>query len=162
MQRGISFPKRRHRGAGTLEVILTLPVFVVLLVVTVEYTVVMVLQSAVTHAATVAAREAGKCASIDVAVHAAQSVLGGNRITISSASGSGTKVILEDGLLPPVIYGDPDAAGCQMPAGAIAADEVRVTLCIDLAATPLCDPLQAFGFSLASCRLHASAVVKKN
>jgi Flp pilus assembly protein TadG len=162
MQRGIRLPKRRHRGVGTLELILTLPVVVVLLVATVEYTTVAVLQSVVTHAATVAARESGKCADINVAVHAAQTIVAKNYITISDTSGSGTMVTLEDGLLPAATYGDSALAGVDVPTSGIAADEVRVTLCVNLAATPLCDPLQAFGFSLAKCRLHASAVVKKN
>jgi hypothetical protein len=90
-----------------------------------------------------------------------QGVLAGNCITISNAAGSGTKVILEDGPSITDYYGDPNVTDCQLPANDLNPGEVRVTLCIDLAATRLCDPLQAFGFSLIDCRLHASAVVKR-
>ena len=143
-----------------MELILTLPIIVVLLVAIFEYGTLMLLQAAVTHAATVGAREAGKCSDVNLVARVVQSVVRGNCITISDAPGSGTKVILEDGTEGMSIFGDPDL-DCQLPTNPLNPDEVRVTVCIDLAATPLCDPLEDFGFSLMGCHLRASSLVKK-
>ena len=150
----------RRRGVGTLELILTLPIVVVLLAALFEYGQLMILQSAVTHAATVGAREAGKCSDIEMVARAVQSVVGVNCIVISDAPGSGTKVVLEDGTDGTSVFGDDDL-DCGPPGNPLNPDEVRVTVCVHLSATPLCDPLGAFGFSLSDCRLHASALVKK-
>ena len=60
----------------------------------------VIFQSAVTHAATVGARESGKEPSITVVVNAVQSILDANCITLETTDGSGTKVVLEDGMRP--------------------------------------------------------------
>ena len=133
---------------------------VVLLVATVEYAMLMLLESAVTHAATVGAREAGKCSDVVLIAEVVQSVVSRNCITISGASDSGTKVVLEDGTEGTREFGDPSLT-CDLPANPLNPDEVRVTVCIELAATPICDPLGEFGFSLWDCRLQASSLVKK-
>lgn len=150
----------RSRGAITLELILTLPIVVVLLVATFEYTMLTLLESAVTHAATVGAREAGKCSHVELIAEVVQTVVSRHCITISGASGSGTKVVLEDGTEGTSEFGDP-ALTCDLPTNPLNPDEVRVTVCIELAATPICDPLAEFGFSLWDCRLQASSLVKK-
>ena len=105
--------RERRRGVTTLELILVMPVIVVMLVAILEFGTLMVLQSTVTHAATVGAREAGKIADIDEVVEAVQAVLGVNCITLSEASGSGTKVILEDVTNLPSQFGDP-TLDCQL------------------------------------------------
>ncbi len=151
---------RRRRGVATLELILVVLVFVVMLVALVEFTMLMILQSTVTHAATVGAREAGKIADIEEVVEAVQAVVGVNCITISAASGSGTKVVLEDGTNLTTQFGDL-ALDCQLPANPLAPDEVRVTVCIEMGATPVCDALRAFGFSLLGKRFQVSSLVKK-
>ncbi len=149
-----------RRGAIALELILTLPILVVLFVATFEYGMLMILQPAVTHAATVGAREAGKCSDIELVARVVQSIVGVNCITISDAPDSGTKVILEDGTKGTTEFGDPNL-DCQTPSNPLNPDEVRVTVCVDLEATPLCDPLGAFGFSLFGCRFQVSSLVKK-
>jgi len=150
----------RRRGAVTLELILVLPVLVVMLVAMVEYTTLMILQSTVTHAATVGAREAGKIADIDEVVEAVSVVLGANCIELSDEERSGTKVTLEGGGLLPAQFGDPSLAP-TLPENPIEPDEVRVTVSVALAATPFCDALQAFGFTLFGKRLEVSSLVKK-
>lgn len=166
MRRSPQTMRRQRCGVITLELILVLPVLVVMLVALVEYTTLMVLQSTVTHAATVGAREAGKMPDIDEVVEAVQAVLGANCIVVSAEPGSGTKVILEDGASPLTgtglitQFGDPDM-DCELPANPVALDEVRVTVCVEMHATPVCDALGAFGFSLSGKRFEVSSLVKK-
>jgi hypothetical protein len=143
-----------------LELILTLPVIVVLLVAIFEYTMVMVVEADVTHAATVGAREAGKCSDIALVARVVQSILAVNCITISDLPGSGTKVVLEDGVTGRSEFGDPTMV-VQTPSNPLNPDEVRVSAFVNVRATRICDPLGAFGFSLSSCRISASSLVKK-
>ena len=150
----------RRSGVATLELILVLPVLVIMLVAMVEYTTVMILQSTVTHAATVGAREAGKIADIDEVLEAVDAILGVNCITVSDDEGSGTKVVLENGSYPTTEFGDPTLA-YELPANPLDPDEVRVTVCVAMSATPLCDALRVWGFSWLGKTLEVSAVVKK-
>ena len=145
---------------AVLELILVLPVLVILLVAMVEFTMLMILQSTVTHAATVGAREAGKYPDIDEVVEAVTVVLGANCIALDDADGSGTKVLLESGDALPSYFGDPSLE-CNVPENPLQPDEVRVTVCVALRATPFCDALRAFGFSLFDNRLEVSSLVKK-
>jgi len=158
--RGRKHALRRRRGVITLELILVMPVLVIMLVAMVEYTTLMILQSTVTHAATVGAREAGKIADIDEVVEAVTVVLGANCIALDDAEGSGTKMILESGDELPIQFGDP-ALECDVPEIPLQPDEVRVTICVALTATPFCDALRSFGFSLFDKRLEISSLVKK-
>ena len=120
----------------------------------------MIFQPAVIHAATVGAREAGKGADISEIVACVDGVLAPHCITISDTAGSGTKVILEEGLGPVTTeFGDPNLT-CDLPANALLTDEVRVTVCIHFSAVPMCDALAPFGFSLADKRFEASSLVK--
>lgn len=140
--------------------ILALPVLVIMLVATVEYTTVMILQSTVTQAATVGAREAGKIADIDEVLEAVEAVLGVNCITVGDEEGSGTKVVLENGDDLTTVFGDP-TLDCELPAVPLDPDEVRVTVCVAMSATPLCDALRPWGFSWFGKRFEVSSVVKK-
>ena len=170
MRRTCRVPSARL-GSVTLELIIALAVLIVLLLGIFEYATLMVLQSAVTHAATVGAREAGKGAQISEVVEVVGEILGVNCITVSDTPGSGTKVILEDGNLgcPTAVFGDADFTDCAVPANGLNSDEVRVTVCVAIEATPFCDSLATFlcgfpgelGFSLSGCHLHASSLVKK-
>lgn len=149
-----------RRGAVTLELILVLPILVVLLVATFELTIVLLLKPAVTHAATVGAREAGKAADVDELAEVVQAVIGVNCITVSDAPGSGVKIVLEDGAAETTEFGDPTMA-CPTPENPLNSDEVRVTVCVEYEVTPICDALSYFGFSLAGRSFLASSLVKK-
>lgn len=161
--------RSRPRASVTLELIVAMVILVVLLLAVFEYATLMVLQATITHAATAAAREAGKGAQIDEVVEVVQAIVGVNCITITPHSG--TKVILEDGdsNCGTTSSGDLDFDDCEVPANSLKADEVRVTVCVALDATPFCDALATPfcgalggpGFSLSGCHLHASSLVKK-
>ena len=162
---------RPPRGAVTLKLILTLGVLVIMLLATFEFAAIGLLRAALTHAATVAAREAGKAATVEPTFSAAdlvpvvQPIVGIHCVTLSDTADSGTKIVLEMGQpsLPPSVstWGDSNLS-CDPPASpTVAEDEVRVTLCVGLSATPFCDALSFFGLPLIDNTLRASAVVKK-
>lgn len=159
---GCSIRRRpsRRRGVGTLQLILVLPVILVVLLALFEFTMLMVLKSAVTHAATVAAREAGKDADIDELAEVVQAVVAANCITIGDTPGCGTKIVLEAGDGAITEYGDTDM-NCTLPANAVGPDEVRVTVCVATDATGLGDWLEDFGFSILGRCLKASSLVKR-
>ncbi len=151
---------RSRRGVETLELILVLPVLVILIVFCVQFAMVAIFQSAVTHAASVGAREAGKGADLDTIVDAVQQIVGVNCITISDVNGSGTKVVLEDAGSPTEEFGDALLV-CTPPGNALEPTQVRVTVCVDLSATPFCDALAAWGVTFAGRDLKASSFVVK-
>ena len=160
MRFGASGLRPRRCGAITLELILTLPIVVVLMVATVEYGMLMLLVSTVTHSATVGAREAGKCSDVEMVAGAVQSIVAVNCIEIVDAPGSDTLVVLEDGVAGTSYFGDTTMT-YDLPANPLNPDEVRVTVIIALSNTPFCDALGSFGFSLPGCQLQASSLVKK-
>ena len=149
-----------RRGVEILELILALPVLVIALVAVVQFGMVLVVQQAVTAAVTGAAREAGKHSDIAVVRTAVERLLAPHDIEISNTSGSGTKVMLEDGSLGTSSFGDPTLV-CEASGNALAANEVRVTLCIDLEAARVPNALASFGFDLFGRRFESSAVVRK-
>ncbi len=151
-----------RRGVETLELILVLPVLIFVLVVTFQFATLLIFRAAVTHAATVAAREAGKGAAFDKVVGAVQQVLDANCIAVSDAPGSGTKVVLEDGDgIVDAQFGDPGLV-CPPPANPLDPLQVRVTVCVDLPATPFCDALAGWGFTfLGRGPVRASSLVMK-
>lgn len=170
---------RNRRGVETIELILVLPILVIVLIFSVQFAIVAIYQSTVVHAATVAAREAGKDqgadelgagirTDFDKVVASVEYIAGVNCIQISDASSSGTKVVLED-LNPPnpleapsVAYGDP-ALDCQPPlTPAVEPGQVRVTVCVDLMkATRFCDALAPWGVTFAGRVFRASSLVMK-
>ena len=150
----------QRRGVVTLELILVLPILVVTFIAMYEFTIVLIVNPAITHAATVAAREAGKGADVDELAEVVQAVIGVNCITVSDAGGSGIKIVLEDGAALTTMFGDPDLV-CETPPNALNPDEVRVTLCVEYEATPVCNALRDFGFSLFGRFFWASSLVKK-
>ncbi len=131
--------RKDRRGVATLELILVIPILLIVLVVSFQFGMIALYQAAVTHSATVAAREAGKGANLGEVKDAVQRVVDVHGIDINGVSGSGAKVTLDD----------------------LAPNEVRVTVCVDLAATQFCDALVAWGLSFAGQTLRASSLVTK-
>jgi hypothetical protein len=163
----------RHRRASvTLELILTLPVIIIVFFAAFQFAMKTMYQAAVVHAATVGAREAGKVSGLidpdnleEVVVPAVQDVLAAHCITVDD---TGTRVILEDAENGSASFGDP--AVCDAPGSpSLGQYEVRVTVCVDISATPfaaafmgpLCSGLEGFGLSFAGTKLYASSLVKK-
>lgn len=151
-------PSRRagRRGVQSVEVIFILPMLLIVFLAAMQFGVVMVVQQAVAHAATVGAREAGKGADINEVACIVNRVLSCHCITV----GTNASVILEDPeatpseeQLGPVLCSAP-------PSPAIDSDEVRVTVCVDATSRPFLQALKVFGICCPR-RLKASSVVAK-
>ncbi len=160
MRRNSKRPKSRRRGVGTLELILALPMLVIVLVAIFEFTMLMILQSTVTHSATVGAREAGKDAQMDELVEIVQAMVAPNCIVISDEPGSGTMIVLESGNGDITKFGDP-TMNCTLPPNPVNPDEMRVTVCVSTSATGICDALGDLGFSIWGRCLQASSLVQR-
>ncbi len=82
----------RRRGKLTLEVLLILPILFLTTMAVFQFGIAMTIKQAVTHAATVAAREAGKHADADELVFVVDAILDNHRLGI----GENATLILED------------------------------------------------------------------
>jgi len=159
---------RCRRGVVTLELIPVIGVILMLVIASTVLGTLAVLKGTVTQAATVAAREAGKLVDGDPLCTATQlapvvqTILGVNCVTVGNAAGSGTRITLEVAS-PPLTstYGDPDLDCLPPTPPTLSPDEVRVTICVALDATPFCNRLSFFGVVLGNTTLQASAVVKR-
>lgn len=160
----------RRRGALVLEMLLAVPILVALLVAAVQYMAVIVVESAITQASIVGAREAGKAATVQQIVDSMNVVLAAHNIQLNSA-GSGTKIVIENrpGATTTIeSYGD-SGLTCVPPttpstATIVSANEVRVTLCVAFSAPksngkPLIGPYNAFGFMFGNRKFQTSSVV---
>lgn len=159
--------RKPRRGGVTLEFILTLPILVIVLLAVFQFGILMIVQQAVDHATTVAAREAGKGEDINTLVSVVNTVLAPHCIqVIDGDMNSDARVVLEVGtaMLPVVTeLGDP-GLDCDPPVGIdVEEDEVRVTVCVDLSTSPICNLLVSFGAGpdFAGKRFEISSLVKK-
>jgi hypothetical protein len=151
----------RCRGSVTLELLLVIPVLLIVLIGAVEFGTIQIVQPAITQAAGVGARQAGKEGDIVDVVEAVNGVLAAINVEITADPNSGGKVILEDGTDPPVEFGDPNL-DCDPPLNPVLdSDEVRVTVCVEVAATPVIDAHDSYGITLSGKRFRVSSVVKK-
>ena len=169
-------PARRastRRGSVTLEFILVTPILIVVTWAVFQYGILLLVRQSVTHAAAVAAREAGKGEPIGVIGRVVDNVLSVHCIDITADNGdeiddSGIRVLLETGAAmgPPVLdsFGDATVL-CEPPDGPdVQPDEVRVTICLDLTKPPMCNFLFNFGLTeltFEGKRLVISSLVKK-
>ena len=153
---------RNRRGVATLELILVVPILLIVLIFSIQFGIVAIYQATVTHAATVAAREAGKGADLQTVVEAVRTIVGIQGIDITDDTGSGTKVVLEDGDSgdPPLVFGDP-LFDCPTPENDPDPIQVRATVCVDLMVTRFSDALASWGVTFAGRRLKASSLVMK-
>jgi hypothetical protein len=150
-----------------LELILVTPVIVMVLVATLQFGSVHLIESALTHAATVGAREGAQGATVfEVAVEV-DAVLEPHGIDVVDANddpGDGTYVILEVGenlteFGDPNFAPDPPAAPDYPELGP---GEIRVTVYVDLDQTPIINvkALEDFGFIFPGEFFQISAVAK--
>lgn len=146
---------RRRRGKLSLEFIFVLPILLIASIAVFQFGVAMVIRQAVVHSATVGAREAGKGADADELVEVVDTVIGVHGIFI----GDHASLIFEDGLAPPEMRG---TFPCGPPVGLpLDADQVRVTVCVDMAAKPFINPLRYYGIDFAGKHFQISSVVEK-
>lgn len=150
-------PVRRHsqrRGVSTVELILVLVVLIVATMVSLQFGIALIVKQAVSHAATVAAREAAKGASPSQLQDVVETVLAGHQITL----GSHASLVLEDPNPRPQVGTLP----CTPPATPLLdGDEVRVTLCVSLTAHPMLNILQAYGIDFTGRTFTISAAATR-
>ena len=164
MRRARSGWRRTRRGVEVLELILVLPLIAIALVASFQCLPLLITRSAITHAATVGAREAGKGADAESVAAAVTEVLASQGIVISDTAGSGTKIAVEDGATV-TWWGDPSLTPTLTPP-TVDAGNVRVTVCILYSALktngqPVLKLYNAFGFSPAGDRYQIRALVRK-
>jgi hypothetical protein len=149
-------PPYRHsrRGATTLESIVVLLVLIVATLAVFQFGLALVVKQAVSHAATVAAREAAKGSDADELVLIVERVLEGHRLQI----GEHATLVLEPGQLPAEIRGELPCTPPEQPL--LAGDEVRVTVCVSLAAPPFLNILRTYGIDFAGRKFTTSSVAK--
>ena len=183
--------RRRFRDASvTLEFILVLPFLVVTLFAVAQFSVALLIREALTHAATVGAREAGKYENISEVARAGDGGLQGAHCidvatvvitpgtppltpataAVTPVPSSGVRVYLEvgqpDALLRPAISDFGDAGvPCLPPAiPTVQSDEIRVTVAIDLGRSPMCNWLYSFSpdyVDLSTRYFRVSSLVRK-
>jgi len=149
--------RKRRRAFQTLEIIIILPICLIASIAAFEFGIAMVIQQAVTHASTVAAREAGKGADIDELVDVVDTVLATHNIEI----GPNASIVLED-LNAVVPVDQRGTLACTPPATPlIGFDDVRVTVCVDMGAEPFLNVLWSYGIDFSGKTFTVSSLVKK-
>ncbi len=164
---------RSRQGVITLEFILVLPIIVLITWGTFQFAILFLLQNSLTHATTVAAREAGKHEPVgEVAIVVDRILEATHCVDIADRHGkpipnSGVRIIHEVGSQHgPLVtmFGDTEL-NCRPPTyPTLGQHEVRVTICMDLNRSPLCNYLFYFGvdeLTWEDKRFEISAMTKK-
>ena len=158
---------RRRSGVEVLELLLVTPVIVVLLVATIQFGSVHLIDSAITHASTVGVREAAQEADVGEVAVEVDKVLQPHGIDVVTALGSpvdGTQVILEVGTdvtkFSNLSFQPPPPASPEFPE--LGPGEVRVTVYVKLDKTPIINvkALEEFGFIFPGEYFQVSSVAK--
>jgi hypothetical protein len=136
---------------STLETITVLIVLILATLVAFQFGSALIVKQAVSHAATVAAREAAKGANETRIAEVIDRILAPHRITV----GDGAAFVLENPD-PQAPQGDSD---CQPPPEpAIDSDEVRVTICVSLTARSIMNILKPYGIDFTGKEFTVSSV----
>lgn len=147
----------RRRGVLTLEAILILPILILVTLAGIEFGVLVLGRQAVSHAATVAVREAAKGADMDELETVIERVLRLHNITVGDCA----SFVLEDPTATTPVE-QRGAFGCCHPSTpSLDLDEVRVTVCVEMGKRPFLNALKSFGLDLSGRRMVATAFAKK-
>jgi len=161
-----------RNASVTLEFILVLPLLVVMLFAVAQFTIAVVLRQAITHAATVGAREAGKYEDINEVARVVDTVLQTSHcvdvatvtfpnpvppppvvpVTVTQVTNSCVRIVLEVGQIDSAVrpaqavFTYPNFnCQCDPPASPVLqSDEVRVTVCFEMRRHPICNWLYSF------------------
>ena len=144
----------RRRGVSTFESILVLVVLIIASFAAFQFGLALIVKQAVSHAATVAAREAAKGADADELVCVVNRILQEHRIQI----GPDMSLVLEVGPPPnPTVMRG--TFPCTPPATPVLdPDEIRVTVCVSLTAGPFVNILKFYGIDYTGRSFNISSV----
>ena len=149
----------RRRGVSTFESILVLVVLIIASFAAFQFGLALIVKQTVSHAATVAAREAAKLspATADELVCVVNRIFQEYRMQI----GPDVSLVLEDPTA--VIPIDPRGGlPCVPPATPVLDnDEVRVTVCVSLTAGPFVNILKFYGIDYTGRTFEISSVATK-
>lgn len=152
------FRRHRRRGGLTIEFLLIFLVLLVAVLASFQFGIAMVIRQAISHSATVAAREAGKFADADELVEVVNQILCVHQLQV----GNDVTVILEDPQNvdePVAIRGSVD---CAPPAEPILIpNAVRVTVCVRIDSAPFYNALACYGIDFTGKHFQFSSVVLK-
>jgi len=147
--------KRCCRGVQTLELVIVLPILLIATFAVYQFGVAMIIDSAITHAASVAAREAGKGASMDDVARSVDEVLRVHHLTV----GADVSVVLEEG------NGSRQQRGtlpCTPPATpTLGPGDVRVTISVNMTAAPYLNGLTSYGIDFTNKTFTVSAAARR-
>lgn len=149
--------KQDRRGALTLEAVLVLAILLLVTLAVFQFGIVMLIEGTITHAATVAAREAAKGADIDATAESVNAVVGLHGLAV----GPGVTLILEDPLAATPILTRGDAAVSPPALPSLPAGYLRTTLCVSLAQRPFLNALRCFTLDFSGRRFTVSAVARR-
>jgi hypothetical protein len=153
--------RRPHRGIATVELVMVLIVLILATFVSLQFGIALVVKQAVSHAATVAAREAAKGVSASELECIIETVLAGHQITI----GPEASFVLErpDPVLGPgLTLPTRGTLPCSPPAEPLLdSDEVRVTICVSLTVHPILNILEDYGIDFTGRQFMISSVATR-
>lgn len=142
-----------RRGVTTFESVLVLMVLLIASLAAFQFGLALIVKQTISHAATVAAREAAKGADADELVCVVNRILQENRLAI----GEDMSLVLEVGP-PPNPIEMRGTFPCTPPATPVlAADEVRVTICVDLTSGPFVNILKNYGIDFTGRTFEISS-----
>jgi hypothetical protein len=145
----------------TLELILTVPIWLILLWAIVEWGQILSNQQQVALAARVGAEEASQTPDLDIAAGVPANVLTAITQQLDSSNISWCKVILEHNLNGPLEELSEGPCDCDPPSTALPPNReyVRVTVCVPLTELA-CNLLAPFGFDISGCIVQHSATFR--
>jgi hypothetical protein len=151
------YRSQRRRGRLTLEILLVLPILLLATFAIFQFGIALLIKQSVVHAATVAAREAGKAADADELVFVVDAILENHGLAI----GEDASLVLEDpeSVTPVETRGDLPCSPPDNPA--LEDDEVRVTVCVSMGSPPFLNALKYYGADFSNRRISISSVVRK-
>jgi hypothetical protein len=141
----------------TIEILFVLPILFLTTMAVFQFGIAILVEQSIVHAATVAAREAGKNADADELVFVVNAILANHGLSI----GDRASLVLEDpeSMTPVEMRG---SLPCDPPAEpTLANDEVRVTVCVSMNGPPYINPLRFYGANFEDRFCRASTVVRK-
>lgn len=146
--------RQRRRGMISLESVFVLLVLIIATLATFQFASALIVKQAVSHAATVAARELAKGADEAEVEYSINRILSPHSIQI----GHGASFVVEIPSLQP----QHGTLACTPPVSpTIATDEIRVTLCVSLTAGPILNVLKPYGIDFTGKTFSISSVASK-
>ncbi|WP_460164954.1 TadE/TadG family type IV pilus assembly protein [Thermostilla marina] len=156
MRRRHSYRSRSRRGSLTLQMVLILPILLLVSLAILQFGILMTVEQSVTHAATVAAREAAKGADAEAVAASVEEVLSLHGLTIGDA----LSVVIEDPSASDPVVSRGNLA-CEPPNTDLDAGLVRATVCVELSRRPFLNALRCFAVDFTGRRFTVSAVAPR-